>query len=93
MHAHISSYAPCLLTCFCMHSWHAIIIIECYRYFLLWRDTPFFLKGVAGKQLVFGAHEAHGLILDFGLQSKACMDFGSRWYIVYLRILLPEYVG
>ena len=39
---------------------------------------PFFLKGSAGKQLVFGAHEAHGLTLDFGLQSKACVDFGSR---------------
>ena len=35
------------------------ISIELYRYFLLWRDTPLFLKGAAGKQPMYGASEAH----------------------------------
>ena len=82
----ISSYAHCVPTCFCVHSWYAIVFIDCYRFFLLWRDTPFFLKGAAGKHLVLGAHEAHGVILDFGLQSKACMGLDVDDTLFYLSI-------
>ena len=65
MHVHISSYALVYLPAFvCIHgmpllSLNAIDI----SYFGVTR--PFFLKGAAGKLLVRGAKEVHGLVLDF----------------------------
>ena len=38
---------------------------------------PFFLKGAAGKHLVLGAHEAHGMILDLQISKQGMHGFGS----------------
>ena len=71
--------------------------IDYYRFFLLWRDTPFFLKGAAGKQTMIGAPGAHWFcwsILDFRIEGKGMHRFigscGIHCPFLYLHLGLPN---